>query len=107
MRSDPDIMRKLADTTGGISALKLGALNEAQFTEDLVQCGFDKATATFNTSILPADLDPNQDAILQEIFPAGQLDERDYEKAAASLKKLDKNGDGELSREEYAGLDRN
>lgn len=95
---------RVAGTTAAISALKLGQVNEAQFTEDLAQCGFDKATATFNTSVLPADLDPNQDTILQEIFPAGQLDEGDYAKAAAAMK-IVVNGYGGAGTIEYGGRD--
>jgi len=95
---------RVAGTTAAITALKLGQINEAQFTEDLAQCGFDKATATFNTSVLPADLDPNQDTILQEIFPAGQLDEGDYAKAAAAMK-IVINGYGGAGTIEYGGRD--
>lgn len=87
-----------------ISALKLGQIDEAQATEELVQCGFDKATATFNTTILPEDLDPNADPILQGLFPNGQLNERDYEKAAAAMK-IVINGYGGAGTIEYGGRD--
>ena len=87
-----------------ISALKLGQIDEATATEELVQCGFDRATATFNTTILPEDLDPNQDPILQGIFPNGELDDNDFEKAAAALK-IVVNGYGGAGTIEYGGRD--
>jgi len=34
----------------------------------------------------------------------GVIDEKEIENATAALKKLDKNGDGKLSREEYMGM---
>jgi len=87
-----------------ISALKLGQITEEQATKELVQCGFDKATATFNTTILPEDLDPNNDPILQGIFPNGELDSDDFRRAAAQMKVV-VNGYGGAGTIEYGGRD--
>ncbi|MEJ2131632.1 MAG: general secretion pathway protein GspF, partial [Gammaproteobacteria bacterium] len=73
---DPGFPRaRVAEASAIISALKLGKITEEQATKELVQCGFDKTTATFNTTVLPQDLDPNADPILQSIFPNGELDD--------------------------------
>jgi len=76
----------VAEASKIISALKLGKITAEQATKDLVQCGYDKTHATFNTPISTADLDPNQDALLQQIFPGNELNEGDYRKAAAVMK---------------------
>ena len=95
---------RVAQASAIISALKLGQINEQQATEDLLQCGYDKAAATFNTVVTPQDLDPNADPILQTIFPGGQLDERDYRKAATAMKVV-VNGYGGAGTIEYGGRD--
>lgn len=95
---------RVAAASAVISALKLGQINEAQATRELVQCGYDKAEATFNTVITSEDLDPNADPILQSIFPDGQLDEGNFRKAAAAMKVL-VNGYGGAGTVEYGGRD--
>ncbi len=95
---------RVAETSAIISALKIGQITAEQATRDLVKCGFDKATATLNTSIAASDLDPEADALLQGIFPNGELDERDYRKAAAAMKVVI-NGYGGAGTIEYGGRD--
>ena len=95
---------RVAQASSVISALKLGAINEQQATEELVQCGFDKTAATFNTLVTPQDLDPEADPILQQIFPNGQLQDGDYRKAAAAMKVVI-NGYGGAGTIEYGGRD--
>ena len=77
---------RVAEASGIISALKLGEITVEQATRELVQCGYDKSFATFNTPVTSADLDPNQDADLQQIFPNGELNDGDFRKAAAVMK---------------------
>jgi len=77
---------RVAEASAIISALKLGKISEEQATKDLMQCGYDKTTATYNTVVTPQDLDPNADPILQSIFPNGELDDGDFRKAAAAMK---------------------
>ena len=95
---------RVAEASAIISALKLGLINEAQATKELVQCGYDKTAATFNTLIAPQDLDPNADPLLQGIFPNGELGERDFRKAAAAMK-IVVNGYGGAGTIEYGGRD--
>lgn len=95
---------RVAAAAAAISALKLGQITEAQATKELVQCGYDKAAATFNTLVTEQDLDPNADPLLQSIFPGGQLDDRDYRKAAAAMK-IVINGYGGAGTIEYGGRD--
>jgi hypothetical protein len=102
---DPGFPRaRVAEASAIISALKLGKITEEQATKELVQCGFDKTTATFNTTVLPQDLDPNADPILQSIFPNGELDDSDYRKSAAAMKVV-VNGYGGAGTIEYGGRD--
>ncbi len=95
---------RVAEAAAVISALKLGLINEAQATEELVQCGYDKAAATFNTLIAPEDLDPNADPLLQGIFPNGELNNGDFRKAAAAMKVV-VNGYAGAGTVEYGGRD--
>lgn len=95
---------RVAEAAAIISALKLGQITELQATKDLVQCGFDKSTATFNTLIAPTDLDPDLDPILQTIFPGGELNDGDFRKAAAAMK-IVVNGYGGAGTIEYGGRD--
>ena len=95
---------RVAEASAIISALKLGKITEEQATKDLVQCGFDKTTATYNTVVTPQDLDPNADPILQAIFPNGELDDGDFRKAAAAMK-IVVNGYGGAGTIEYGGRD--
>ena len=69
-----------------------------------MQCGYDKSSATFNTAITAAELDPNQDTDLQAIFPNGELNDGDFRKAAAVMKTVIKGfaGAGTI---EYGGRD--
>ena len=87
-----------------ISALKLGVIDEQQATKELLQCGYDKTEATFNTLVTPQDLDPEADPILQGLFPNGQIQDRDYRKAAAAMKVVI-NGYGGAGTIEYGGRD--
>ena len=95
---------RVAEAAAIISALKLGQITELQATKDLVQCGFDKSTAVFNTLIAPTDLDPDLDPILQTIFPNGELNDGDFRKAAAAMK-IVVNGYGGAGTIEYGGRD--
>ena len=95
---------RVAEASAIISALKLGKINELQATKDLLQCGYDKATATFNTVVTPQDLDPTADPILQGIFPNGELNDGDFRKAAAAMK-IVVNGYGGAGTIEYGGRD--
>jgi hypothetical protein len=95
---------RVAEASAIISALKLGQITEEQATKDLVQCGFDKAAATFNTAVAEADLDPEADALLQTIFPGGELGSRDFRKAAAAMKMVI-NGYAGAGTIEYGGRD--
>ena len=94
----------VAAAAATITALKLGQITEAQATKDLVQCGFDKTTATFNTLIAPSDLDPEADALLQGIFPGNELNDGDFRKAAATMKVV-VNGYGGAGTMEFGGRD--
>ncbi|MEM7218020.1 MAG: hypothetical protein AAF515_06615 [Pseudomonadota bacterium] len=87
-----------------ITALKLGQINEAQATKELVQCGFDKAVATFSTPISPTDLDPTQDALLQDIFPGNELTGDNFEETAAAMKVVI-NGYGGAGTVTFGGRD--
>lgn len=95
---------RVAQAVSIISALKLGQINELQATEELVQCGYDKAVATLNTTIAPQDLDPEADPILANIFPNGELDDGDFRKAAAAMKVV-VNGYAGAGTIEYGGRD--
>lgn len=77
---------EVAQAASIISALKLGQITVQQATAELVQCGYDKSLATFNTPITAAALDPNQDAKLANIFSTAELGQGDYRKAAAVMK---------------------
>ena len=95
---------RVAEASAILSALKLGKITEQQATKDLVQCGFDKATATFNTVVTPEDLDPDLDPNLQAIFPNGELDDRNFRRAAAAMKVVI-NGYGGAGTIEYGVRD--
>lgn len=95
---------RVAAAAAVISALKLGRIDELQATEELLQCGYDKTEATFNTPITAQDLDPDADASLQAIFPNGELQQGDYRKAAAAMK-IVVNGYGGAGTIEYGGRD--
>jgi hypothetical protein len=95
---------RVAEASAILSALKLGKITEEQATKDLVQCGYDRTMATFNTVVTPQDLDPDADANLQAIFPNGELGQRDFEKAAAAMKVVI-NGYGGAGTIEYGGRD--
>ncbi|MGI9343657.1 MAG: hypothetical protein ACR2QV_12470 [Gammaproteobacteria bacterium] len=95
---------RVAEASAILSNLKLGKIDELQATEDLVQCGYDKTTATFNTVVDPQDLDPEADPILQGIFPNGELNSGDFRKAAAAMKVV-VNGYGGAGTIEYGGRD--
>ena len=95
---------RVAEAVAIISALKLGKIDEQQATEELLQCGYDKTAATFNTTVLPQDLDPEADPILQNIFPNGELNDGDFRKAAAAMKVV-VNGYGGVGTIEYGGRD--
>ncbi len=95
---------RVAEASAIISALKLGKINEQQATKDLLQCGYDKTAATFNTVVTPQDLDPEADVILQGIFPNGELNDGDFRKAAAAMKVV-VNGYGGAGTIEYGGRD--
>ena len=96
---------RVAQATSILSQLKLGLINEAQATEELIQCGYDKSLETFNSPILPSDLDPEADAILTNIFPNGEIsDDRDFRKAAATMKVV-VNGYGGCGTMEFGGRD--
>jgi hypothetical protein len=95
---------RVAEAAAIISALKLGQITEQQATKELVQCGYDKTTATFNTLVSPQDLDPEADPLLQGIFPNGELNDGDFRKAAAAMKVV-VNGYGGAGTIEYEGRD--
>lgn len=95
---------RIAAASSVITALKLGQITEAAATKELVQCGFDKTTATFDTPIQASDLDPNQDAILQDIFPGAELTDGDFVRAAATMKCV-VNGYAGAGTIEYGGRD--
>ncbi len=95
---------RVADAAAIISALKLGQINEQQATKELLQCGYDKTSAIFNTTVAPQDLDPEADPILQGIFPNGELNDGDFRKAAAAMK-IVVNGYGGAGTMEFGGRD--
>lgn len=95
---------RVAEASAILTQFKLGKITEQQATEELVQCGYDKTAATFNTPVTPNDLDPEQDPILQNIFPNGELDDGDFRKAAAAMKVVI-NGYGGAGTIEYGGRD--
>ncbi|MGI9234345.1 MAG: hypothetical protein ACR2RD_11990 [Woeseiaceae bacterium] len=95
---------RVAAASAVLSALKLGKIDEQQATKELLQCGYDKSAATFNTVVTPQDLDPEADPLLQSIFPNGQLDNGNFRKAAAAMKVV-VNGYGGAGTIEYGGRD--
>lgn len=95
---------RVAEASAILSAMKLGKIDEQQATEELLQCGYDKTTATFNTTVSPTDLDPDADVNLQAIFPNGELQQGDFRKAAAAMKVV-VNGFGGAGTIEYGGRD--
>lgn len=96
---------RVAAATAILNQLKLGVINEAQATEELIQCGYDKSVATFNSPILASDLDPEADAILTNIFPNGEIsNDGDFRKAAATMKVV-VNGFGGCATMEFGGRD--
>ncbi|MEO0996414.1 MAG: hypothetical protein AAFX58_02740 [Pseudomonadota bacterium] len=95
---------RIAEASAVLTQLKLGKITELQASKDLVKCGFDKTAATFNTVVSPDDLNPELDPILQGIFPGGQLDDRDFRKAAAAMKVV-VNGYAGAGTIEYGGRD--
>lgn len=95
---------RVAEASAIISALKLGQINAEQATKELVQCGYDKSSATFNTSVAATDLDPEADTQLQNIFGNGELQDGDFRKAAAAMKVV-VNGYGGAGTIEYGGRD--
>lgn len=95
---------RVAEASAILSALKLAKINEQQATKALVQCGYDKTTATYNTPVTVQDLDPDADLNLQSIFPNGELNEGDFRKAAAAMKVV-VNGYGGAGTIEYGGRD--
>ncbi|MBT8079900.1 MAG: general secretion pathway protein GspF [Gammaproteobacteria bacterium] len=95
---------RVAEASAILSAMKLGKIDEQQATEALLQCGYDKTTATFNTTVSATDLDPEADANLQAIFPNGELQDGDFRKAAAAMKVV-VNGFGGAGTIEYGGRD--
>ena len=95
----------VAAATQILSQLKLGLINEATATEELIQCGYDQSLATFGSPILPSDLDPEADADLQSIFPGNEIsNDGDFRKAAATMKVV-VNGFGGLGTMEFGGRD--
>lgn len=95
---------RVAEAAAILSSLKLGKGNEQQAVTALVQCGYDKTAATFNTTVLPQDIDPEADVNLQAIFPNGELSDGDFRKAAAAMKVV-VNGFGGAGTIEYGGRD--
>jgi len=96
---------RVAQAAAVLSSLKLAKISEQQATKDLVQCGFDKTTATLATTITPAQLDPNADPILQAIFPGTELTQNaDFKKAAAAMKVVI-NGFGGAGTISFGGRD--
>jgi len=96
---------RVAQAAAVLSSLKLGRISELQATKDLVQCGFDKTTATLATTITPAQLDPSADPILQAIFPGTELTQNaDFKKAAAAMKVVI-NGFGGAGTISFGGRD--
>jgi hypothetical protein len=95
---------RIAEASAIISALKLDKITELQATKELMQCGYDKSTAAFNTVVTPQDLDPEADTILQGIFPNGQLNNGNLGKAAAAMK-IVVNGYGGAGTIEFGGRD--
>lgn len=95
---------RVGEAAAILTAAKLGKITEAQATKDLLQCGYDKSTATLNTQVAAMELDPGADPILQNIFPGGELDDGDFRKAAAAMKVVI-NGYGGAGTIEYGGRD--
>ncbi|MGI9326784.1 MAG: hypothetical protein ACR2PZ_16310 [Pseudomonadales bacterium] len=95
---------RIAAASAVITALKLGQITELEANKELVQCGFDKTTATFNTTIAPGDLDPNADTELQDIFPGNELTDGDFVRTAATMKCVI-NGYAGAGTIEYGGRD--
>lgn len=95
---------RIAEASAVLTALKLGQITEAQATKELVQCGFDKTTATFDTPVTASDLDPNQDPLLQDIFPGNELTDGDFVRTAAAIKCV-VNGYAGAGTIEYGGRD--
>lgn len=95
---------RVAEASAILSALKLGKVNAEEATTALVQCGYDKTVATYDTTVVPQDLDPDADTNLQSIFPNGELSQGDFRKAAAAMK-IVINGYGGAGTIEYGGRD--
>lgn len=95
---------RVASAASIISALKLGQINAEEATRELVQCGYDKASTTFNSPIAASDLDPNDDVLLQDIFPGDELSNGDFTRAAAAMKVV-VNGYGGAGTVVYGGRD--
>jgi len=95
---------RVAEAAAILSELKLGRISEEQATTALVQCGYDKTVATYDTTVVPQDLDPEADLNLQAIFPNGELSQGDFRKAAAAMKVVI-NGYGGAGTIEYGGRD--
>ncbi|MDH3441600.1 MAG: general secretion pathway protein GspF, partial [Gammaproteobacteria bacterium] len=95
---------RIAEAAAILSALKLAQINEQQATEALLQCGYDKTTATYNTPVTAQDLDPEADVNLQSIFPNGELQNSNFRKAAAAMKVV-VNGYAGSGTVEYGGRD--
>ncbi len=95
---------RVAEAAAILSALKLAQINEQQATEALLQCGYDKTAATYNTPVTAQDLDPNLDVNLQSIFPNGELNDGNFRKAAAAMKVV-VNGYAGSGTVEYGGRD--
>ena len=95
----------VAVATQILTQLKLGLITEAAATEELIQCGYDQSLATFQSPILPSDLDPEADADLLSIFPNGEIsNDGDFRKAAATMKVV-VNGYGGIGTMEFGGRD--
>lgn len=95
---------RVAEASAILSALKLAQINEQQATEALLQCGYDKTAATYNTPVTAQDLDPEVDVNLQSIFPNGELQNSNFRKAAAAMKVI-VNGYAGSGTVEYGGRD--
>jgi len=96
---------RVAQATAVLNQLKLGLINEAQATEELIQCGYDQSVATFNSPITPDSLDPEADQALLNIFPNGEIsNDGDFRKAAATMKVVI-NGFGGAGTMEFGGRD--
>jgi len=103
--SDGFPSNRVAEATSILNQLKFGLIDEAQATEELIQCGYDRSLATFNSPILPSDLDPEADTILQSIFPGNEIsNDSEFRRAAATMKVV-VNGYGGAGTMEFGGRD--